>query len=1189
MLNKTLSILLGMLLLIVGSAAYAALPPRISWTPAQLTPASMSPGTSTSHTVVLKHTGILPIPFTNQLRIVAEGAIAPFVTITQPKFPALLKRGNQVTFQVTVSVPANTPAGEINGNLVLKRILPNGKVKEVWRAEALPILIHVSQGISWNTPSLEVEVLNGTVVVKSVSFKVSQTIANPTFQIETINGVSPIDLANLIKIQSSKSTDITESDEVQLGVVFNVSTDIPEGKYLGVLHVLDGTKTVEQTLQISLSVIHGSSSVVPDGVSTPSPDRIVGDTQNGQFFTIDQAEIVLRDGTDFGAFSSRLLSLGGVFMGQVPHLPFYQIRFPSIGSPEELDTFIELLQGDPDVLVATREWRTESRAIIEPNDSEYGENGDIWDEDNPSGRNAPWEFTKFPSAWYDVYAGKDTSKLNKINIAVVDHGFSNHPDLDIRLSDLFNVSDFFTTIFKVDFSHGTSVAGVIGAIANNTGVVGGIWNTNLRLYNDGSIFGEMDVMEQAIEDGAQILNYSQGSPYKNQKQFNQDNLKWRGFFDKGNQCDPQAYYCTKNTLFVFAAPNLPDGGNDPFLIDVKYDLPASLAPDYENIISVTGVSQNQEPTFDPEPVILNHVAQPGLFVSAGAGGNVTVAAPFRHWLAKTLADHLRLLPIHTYRVDDGTSFATPMVSALAGLILTKNPNLTPKQIKDIIVGGACAGGKKVTNILNSVPGVSGLPPIDIIDAYESVKLADNPDALVCQPLSSIQFIDSNLTECINNQNWQHIEQATNLTCAGKAITDLSGIENLKFLRTLDLSGNTINNLSHLSGLTQLEQLNLYGNIGLSCVELDELAVKLSSTTITRPAECVPSTTWSIAPASVSVSESAGTVSFTISRTNSAAAQTVYVSTVQDQGSTNNGDYVGKLNEPVPFAAVQTKQPVTVTINNNDNVVEGNETFRLIVQESTTDPINTSTPSATFTILDSVVIPGPTGKLNDTGITDCSDATTNGLVCPVAGFPGQDGEHGRDAQALTGTLQKVGGGQGGFDFTKLDSNGNPMPASAIAWDCVKDNVTGLVWEVKTDDGGLRDKDNTYSWYEPDSSRNGGDAGTQNVGICTGSNCDTQSYVQAVNVQGLCGASDWRMPDVNELLSIVNNATVNPAIDTNYFPNTSASAIWSSSPLHASNLPTNIMKHAWHVSFDTGYVHYNTTSDNSTHVRLVRGGQ
>jgi hypothetical protein len=142
--HKKPSIMLGMLLLIVGSAAYAALPPRVSWTPAQLTPASMEPGTSMSHTVVLQHTGILPIPATNQLRIVVEGAIAPSVTITPPQFPPVFKRGNQVTVPITISVPANTPAGEEKGNLVLKRILPNGKENEVWRADMLPVTVTVT-------------------------------------------------------------------------------------------------------------------------------------------------------------------------------------------------------------------------------------------------------------------------------------------------------------------------------------------------------------------------------------------------------------------------------------------------------------------------------------------------------------------------------------------------------------------------------------------------------------------------------------------------------------------------------------------------------------------------------------------------------------------------------------------------------------------------------------------------------------------------------------------------------------------------------------------------------------------------------------------------------------------------------------------------------------------------------------
>ncbi len=103
------------------------------------------------------------------------------------------------------------------------------------------------------------------------------------------------------------------------------------------------------------------------------------------------------------------------------------------------------------------------------------------------------------------------------------------------------------------------------------------------------------------------------------------------------------------------------------------------------------------------------------------------------------------------------------------------------------------------------------------------------------------------------------------------------------------------------------------------------------------------------------------------------------------------------------------------------------TWDLLIQSNSTlsggVPILTSFTHFTVNSADK-----PTGKLNDTGITICGNDGTNNSVCPVAGYPGQDAEYGRDAQALAGTLQKVGGGHAGFDFTKLDSEGNPLALS-----------------------------------------------------------------------------------------------------------------------------------------------------------------
>ncbi|MGG7055468.1 DUF1566 domain-containing protein [Nitrosomonas sp. ANs5] len=225
----------------------------------------------------------------------------------------------------------------------------------------------------------------------------------------------------------------------------------------------------------------------------------------------------------------------------------------------------------------------------------------------------------------------------------------------------------------------------------------------------------------------------------------------------------------------------------------------------------------------------------------------------------------------------------------------------------------------------------------------------------------------------------------------------------------------------------------------------------------------------------------------------------------------------------------------------------------------------------------------TRKLNDTGISTCANNSVDGLPCPVSGFPGQDAEHGRDALASVGLLQKVGGGNAGFDFTKLDSSGNPLPASATEWSCVKDNHTGLIWEEKTTSG-LRSMHNLYTWYNPDSSTNGGHPGVQNgTSRCSDSSCDTHGYVQAVNAQGLCGAYDWRMPAKEELRSIVDYSRIKPAIDTTYFPSTPPAAFWSVSPIISGG-----GNNARGVAFAGGH-DFNSGKSLNHHVRLVRGGQ
>lgn len=244
-----------------------------------------------------------------------------------------------------------------------------------------------------------------------------------------------------------------------------------------------------------------------------------------------------------------------------------------------------------------------------------------------------------------------------------------------------------------------------------------------------------------------------------------------------------------------------------------------------------------------------------------------------------------------------------------------------------------------------------------------------------------------------------------------------------------------------------------------------------------------------------------------------------------------------------------------------------------------------------------------GALSDTGQFHCSDGVNPDLSCPVSGFPGQDGEYGRDALARSVRLPKVGGGEAGFDFTKLGANGEPLAiqnrewsdggheTDGLQWSCVRDNFTGLVWEVKTTEG-LRNKNHIYTWYSSDPNTNGGSEGAQDGGFCSGSRCDTQGYVQAVNELGLCGASDWRMPTRMELISIrhLGQERGTPTIDLHYFPNTADDDYWSGSSLpnvtSVSPIDSSVTT-AYASSFTGGWGSLKSKSDQER-VRLVRGG-
>ncbi|MYM56920.1 Calx-beta domain-containing protein [Thalassovita mangrovi] len=110
------------------------------------------------------------------------------------------------------------------------------------------------------------------------------------------------------------------------------------------------------------------------------------------------------------------------------------------------------------------------------------------------------------------------------------------------------------------------------------------------------------------------------------------------------------------------------------------------------------------------------------------------------------------------------------------------------------------------------------------------------------------------------------------------------------------------------------------------------------------------TTYSMVPVTTSVDEDAGSITFTITRSDVLTAETIYFSTLVTEGYANEGDYEGIVNQAVTFDAWDSSATVTVTLT-DDSIAEGSERFGAIIQSDPSDPVTIYLDRSTFTIED----------------------------------------------------------------------------------------------------------------------------------------------------------------------------------------------------------------------------------------------
>ncbi len=292
-----------------------------------------------------------------------------------------------------------------------------------------------------------------------------------------------------------------------------------------------------------------------------------------------------------------------------------------------------------------------------------------------------------PAAW-EIIQESET-----VIIAVIDTGIDySHPDIgnNIWINTLEIPSNgidddgngYVDDIYGYNFvdgisdpmddnGHGTSCAGVIGAISNNdigiSGVARDIKLMPLKFMNAegiGTYADAIEAVEYARQKGADIISISWGSQQYNQAM--KDEID------------------SSSMLFICAA------GNNAQNNDLNPVYPASFTS--QNIISVA--ASDQDDNLAP--------------FSNWGPTSVDLASPGVNILSCDLSSRAQ-----QYRYLSGTSIAVPFVSGVSGLVKANHPDYSATQIRENIIGTVdiiepfqnyvASGGR--LNAYNSLEGV----------------------------------------------------------------------------------------------------------------------------------------------------------------------------------------------------------------------------------------------------------------------------------------------------------------------------------------------------------------------------------------------------------------------------------------------------------------------------------------------------
>jgi subtilisin family serine protease len=327
-----------------------------------------------------------------------------------------------------------------------------------------------------------------------------------------------------------------------------------------------------------------------------------------------------------------------------------------------------------------------------------------------TGTNSQWSLWKVNAqqAW-DITTGN-----TEIKVAIVDDAvLTTHPDLIPNLLPGYDVADNDNNAMPntADMSHGTHVAGIVGAATDNgTGVASIGFNIKIIPVKSSNlpqtITDAYGGVVWAYENGANVINMSWGGS---------------GFSQTGQNIMNNAY--AANCILVAAAGN--DGVSSIFY-------PAG----YNNVISVASST-----TTDAKSGFSNY------------GSWIDVTAPGSAIRSTYLNGSFQ----PTYANLQGTSMASPMVAGLVGLVWSVNPQMSKVQVTDCVISTATNINAQNTAFIGQL-GSGRINAFDaVVCALATVNAPPIPsisaDNTISCPGGIIQFFGSSLGGLAEGFEW----------------------------------------------------------------------------------------------------------------------------------------------------------------------------------------------------------------------------------------------------------------------------------------------------------------------------------------------------------------------------------------------------------------------------------------------------